>query len=87
MRSKRIVVAAALITGFMSVSGASAQGPGPQGVGADQAAKSSEASRSYNPIKWIKKDPSKTTEKPKKEKIKKPSEKSATPDTPPTPKG
>jgi hypothetical protein len=87
MRKQRILVAAVLIIGFLSVSGAAAQGPGPQGVGADQAAKSSDASRSYNPIRWIKKDSSKTTEKPKKEKSKKPSEKAATPDTPASPKG
>ncbi|HEV7968440.1 MAG TPA: hypothetical protein VGP19_12765 [Candidatus Acidoferrales bacterium] len=81
MKKQCIVVAAAVALGFLSVFGAAAQGPGPQGVGAEKAAQSSDAPRSYNPIKWIKKDPSKTTEKPKKAKNKKASEKSATPDT------
>ena len=84
---KPCIVAAAVMIGLLGISGAAAQGPGPQGVGADQAAKSSDASHSYNPIKWIKKDPDKTSDKPKKVKNKKPSEKSATPDTPASPKG
>jgi hypothetical protein len=65
---------------FFSAVGAAAQGP--QGAGAEKAAQSSNAPRSYNPIKWIKKSPSTTAEKPKKvqEKDKKPSEKSAIPD-------
>ncbi len=87
MKKPFIVAAAAVLIGFLGISGAAAQGPGPQGVGADQAAKSSDASHSYNPIKWIKKDPDKASEKPKKVKNKKPSEKSATPDAPPSPKG
>jgi hypothetical protein len=84
---KPCIVAAAVMIGLLGISGAAAQGPGPQGVGADQAAKSSDASHSYNPIKWIKKDPDKAGQKPKKGKNKKPSEKSATPDTPASPKG
>jgi len=87
MKKPWFVAAAAILIGFLGISGAAAQGPGPQGVGADQAAKSSDASHSYNPIKWIKKDPDKAAEKPKKVKNKKPSEKSATPDAPPSPKG
>jgi hypothetical protein len=64
---------------FLSVFGATAQDP--QGAGADKAARSSDAPRSYNPIKWMKKSPDTTTEKPKKTKNKKSSGKSATPDT------
>jgi len=66
---------------LLSSLGASAQGPGPQGEGSAKAVQSSDAPRSYNPIKWIKKGPNTTTEKPKKAKNKKPSEKSETPDT------
>jgi hypothetical protein len=78
MRKQWTVAAAGLIV-FFSVFGAAAQGP--QGSGAETAAKSSDAPRSYNPIKWMKKGPNTTTEKPKKAKNKKPSEKSAAPDT------
>jgi hypothetical protein len=79
MRKQCIVVAAAVMIAFLSVFGAAAQGP--QGAGAEKAAQSTDAPRSYNPIKWVKKGPNATTEKPKKGKNKKPSEKSATPDT------
>jgi hypothetical protein len=78
MRKQCIVVAAAVMIVFLSVFGAAAQGP----QGAEKAAQSTDAPRSYNPIKWVKKGPNATTEKPKKGKNKKPSEKSAPPDTP-----
>jgi hypothetical protein len=85
-------VAAIMMIGFLDAFGADAQSPGPQGVGAEKAAQSSHAPRSYNPIKWLKKDPNTTTEKPKKTKNKKPAEntkkpleKSATPDAPAKP--
>ena len=80
MRKQCIVVAATVMIVSLSVFGAAAQGP--QGAGAEKAAQSTDAPRSYNPIKWVKKGPNTTTEKPKKGKYKKPSEKSATPDTP-----
>ena len=79
MRKQCIVVAAAVMIALLSVLGAAAQGP--QGEGSAKTAQSSEAPRSYNPIKWIKKGPHTTTEKPKKAKNKKPSEKSENPDT------
>jgi len=87
MRKQYIVVAAVVMVVFLSVFGAAAQGPGPQGAGAEKTTQNSEAPRSYNPIKWIKKGSNTTTEKPKKVKNKKPSEKPATPDAtapPPT---
>ena len=80
MRKQCIVVAAAVMIVFLSVFGAAAQGP--QGAGSEKAAQSTDAPRSYNPIKWVKKGPNATTEKPKKGKNKKSSKKSATPDTP-----
>jgi len=86
MKKQCMVAAAVAVIVFLAVFGAAAQGPGPQGVGAQEAAQKSDAPRSYNPIKWIKKDPSTTTEKPRKAKNKKSSEKSATPDTPAPPK-
>jgi hypothetical protein len=86
MRKPCIVVAAVVMNVFLGVFGAAAQGPGAQGAGAEEATQKSDSPRSYNPIKWIKKDPSTTTEKPKKVKNKKPSEKPATPDTPAPPK-
>jgi hypothetical protein len=88
MKKQGIVVAAVVMAFFLSVLGAAAQGPGPQGVGAQEAAQKSDSPHSYNPIKWIKKDKdsSATTEKPKKAKNKKSSEKPATPDTPAPPK-
>jgi hypothetical protein len=79
MRKQCTVVAAAVIIAFLGILGAAAQGP--QGVGAEKAAQSSRAPRSYNPIKWIKKDPNTTADKPKKAKNKKSSEKSVTPNT------
>src|SRR5258706_4498990 len=79
MRKQRIVVTAAVMIVFLSVFGAAAQAP--QGAGAEKAAQSTDAPRSYNPIKWVKKGPNATTEKPKKAKNKKPTEKSATPGT------
>ena len=82
MRKQWIVVAAAMMIVFSGVFGTAAQGPGPQGAGAEKIAQSSHAPRSYNPIKWMRKGPNTTTEKPKKAKNKKTSEKSATPDTP-----
>ena len=78
---KQWIVAAAVIIALLSAFGAAAQGPGPQGEGSAKEAQSSDASRSYNPIKWIKKDSNSATEKPKKAKNKKPSEMSETPDT------
>lgn len=80
MRKQWIAVAAAMMSVLLGAYGAAAQGP--QGVGAEKAAESSHAPRSYNPIKWMKKDPSTATEKTKKAKNKKPSSKSATPVTP-----
>jgi hypothetical protein len=84
MRKQYIVVLAAVMFA-LSVLGAAAQGPGPQGAGAAKAAQSTDVPRSYNPIKWIKKDSNTAAEKPKKAKKKKSSEKSATPDAPPLP--
>jgi len=84
MRKQCLVVAVAVMIVFLSVFGAAAQAP--QGAGAEKAAQSTDAPRSYNPIKWVKKGPSATTEKPKKAKNKKPSEKSATPDASVPPK-
>jgi hypothetical protein len=87
MKKQSIVVVAVVMVFFMSVYGAAAQGPGPQGAGAESGAQNSNAPRSYNPIKWIKKDPGTTTEKPKKVKGKKNSEKPAPSDAPAPPKG
>jgi hypothetical protein len=81
MRKQCIVVAAVVMIVFLCVFGAAAQGP--QGAGSEKAAQSTDAPRSYNPIKWVKKSPTTTTGKPKKGKNKKPSEKSAIPDTSP----
>lgn len=86
MRRKSIVFAAAVMISFLNIFGAAAQGPGPQGVGAQEAAQKSDSQHSYNPIKWIKKDPSTQTEKPTKTKNKKSSEKPATVDAPAPPK-
>jgi hypothetical protein len=77
MRKQFIVLAAALMTVFVSVFGVAAQGP--QGAGADQAAQSTHAPRSYNPIKWVKKGSNGATEKSKKDKNKKSEDKSLTP--------
>src|SRR5258708_25686770 len=84
MRKQRIVVAAAVMIVFLSVFGAAAQGP--QGAGSEKAAQSTDAPRSYNPIKWVKKGPNATTEKTKKAKNKKPEENTATPDASGPPK-
>ena len=72
MKKQCIVVATFAVIFFLSVLGATAQGPGPQGVGAQEAAQKSDSPHSYNPIKWIKKDKdsSATTEKPKRAKNK-----------------
>ena len=79
MRKQCIVIAAAVMIVLLSVFGAAAQGP--QGEGSAKAAQSTDVPRSYNPIKWIKKDSNSATEKPKKAKNKKSSETSETPDT------
>jgi len=84
MRKQWTVVAAVMVLVFLGVFGAAAQGPGPQGAGAEKVAQNSGASRSYNPIKWMKKDPKATIEKSKKTNNKK--EKSATTDTSAPPK-
>ena len=84
MRKQCIVLPAAVMIVFLSVFGAAAQGP--QGAGSEKAAQSTDAPRSYNPIKWVKKGPNATTEKPKTAKNKKHSKKSATPDTSVPPK-
>jgi hypothetical protein len=72
---KQCILAAAVMIVFLNVSVAAAQGP--QGAGSEKAAQSTHAPRSYNPIKWVKKDSNATTEKPKKEKKEKSSKKSA----------
>jgi hypothetical protein len=82
MRKLWTVVAAVMVLVFLGVFGAAAQGP--QGAGAEKVAQNSGVSRSYNPIKWMKKDPKATTEKSKKTNNKK--EKSATTDTSAPPK-
>jgi hypothetical protein len=82
MRSQWIVVGVVMMFAFLSAFEAAAQGPGPQGVGAEKAAQSSHAPRSYDPIKWMKKDSKTETAKSKKVKNNKPAEKSATPDAP-----
>ena len=79
MRKQCIVVAAAVMIVFLSTFGAAAQAP--QGAGAEKAAQISNAPRSHNPIKWIKKGPNTTADKPKKAKNKKSSEKPVTPAT------
>jgi hypothetical protein len=86
MKKQGIVAAAFVAIFFLGVFGAAAQDPGPQGVGAQEAAAKSDSQHSYNPIKWIKKDPSTQTEKPKKTKNKKSSAKPAATDTTAPPK-
>jgi len=73
---KQTVLAVATMIAFLSISGAAAQGP--QGAGSEKAAQSTHTPRSYNPIKWVKKDSNEdaTTKKTKKVKNKKRSEKS-----------
>jgi hypothetical protein len=76
MKKQCIVAAAVVMSVFVIVLGAAAQDPGPQGAGSQNAtAHSSDAPHSYNPIHWIKKNPDTKTEKPKKTKNKKSSEK------------
>ena len=70
MRRQWYAVGAVMAFVLLGVCGAVAQGPGPQGAGAENAAQKEDASHSYNPIKWMKRD-SKATEKPKKIKNKK----------------
>ncbi len=85
MRKQWIAVATAMLVISLGGFGVAAQGPGPQGAGAGEATQNSHAARSFNPVKWIKKDPNTVNEKPKKTKNKKHSAKPATPDasTPP----
>jgi hypothetical protein len=61
MKKQSIVFGAAIMGVFLTAFGAAAQSPGPQGVGAEEAAQS-HAPRSYNPIKWVKKGPNTTAE-------------------------
>jgi hypothetical protein len=81
MKRQWIVVGVAIMGVSLTAFGAASQGPTPQGVGAEKAEHNSHAPRSYNPVKWMKKGPNTATAKPKKVKNKKPSSKSATPDT------
>ena len=71
MRKQWSCGAAVMVFALLVVCGAAAQGPGPQGVGAEKAAQKTDSSHSYNPIKWIKKAPKTTVEKPKRIKNKK----------------
>ena len=71
MRKQWSCAAAVMVIALLVVCGAAGQGPGPQGVGADKAAQKEDSSHSYNPIKWMKKDPKTTVEKPKRIKNKK----------------
>jgi len=90
MRKQWIAIAAAAILIVLSaIPAIGAQGPGPQGAGSEKTVKSSEpGGHSYNPIRWVKKDPNTKTPKAKKVKKvkkvnnKKPSEESALPGTP-----
>jgi hypothetical protein len=54
MKSLSILAAAVL---FVSLGALEAAAQGPQGTGAAEAAQSSSGPQSFNPIKWIKKDP------------------------------
>ena len=82
MKRQWIVVGVAIMGVSLTAFGAASQGPGPQGVGAEQAEHSSHAPRSYNPVKWMKKGPNTATEKLNKSKNNKSSQKHVTPDTP-----
>ena len=83
MKKQWIVVAtAAILIVLSAIPAIGGQGPGPQGAGSEKIVKSSEPGRSYNPINWIKKNPDTKTEKPKKTKNKKSSEKATTSNTP-----
>jgi hypothetical protein len=79
MRKQWSCGAAVMVFVLLVVCGAAAQGPGPQGAGAEKAAQKTNSSHSYNPIKWMKKDSKMNVEKPKKIKNKK--EKSVAMDT------
>jgi hypothetical protein len=81
MKRQWILVGVAIMGVSLTAFGAASQGPAPQGVGKEKAEHSSHAPRTYNPVKWMKKDPNTATAKPKKVKNKKPSSKSATPDS------
>jgi hypothetical protein len=85
MRKQWKIVTAAMIVVSLDALGTAAQGPGPQGVGAQEAVQKSHAPHTYNPIKWIKKDSNSATKKSKQPKAKKPSAKPAPPDNPATP--
>jgi hypothetical protein len=63
MKKRWIVVGVAVLGVSLTAFRAAAQDPGPQGAGASEAAKSS-APHSLNPVKWVKKAPSTTTEEP-----------------------
>jgi hypothetical protein len=84
MRKKWSFGVAVMVFVFLGICGAAAQGPGPQGAGADKAAQKKDASHSYNPFSWIKKESKTSVEKPKKIKHKK--GKSTTTDTSERPK-
>ena len=77
MKRQWMVVGVAMLGLSLTAFGATSQGPGPQGVGAEKAEHSSHAPRSYNPVKWMSKDSNASSKKPKKVKNKKPSSKSA----------
>ncbi len=71
MKNQWIVAAAAILIVCLAAFGAAAQEPGPQGAGAEKTTQSSHASHSYNPIRWVKKDPNSAAAKPRKVKVKK----------------
>ncbi len=87
MKKQWIVVAAVMMIVLLGALEAAAQDPGPQGAGAEKTAGNSHTPHSYNPIKWMKKDPNTATQKPKKVKNKKHSAKPANPNTPAPPPG
>jgi hypothetical protein len=60
MKKQWIVVGVAVMGVSLTAFGAAAQSP--EGAGAGDAAQSSHAPHSYNPIKWVKKGPNTTTE-------------------------
>ena len=74
MKKQWMLIGIAIMGVSSTVLGAAAQTPGPQGAGAEEVAQA-HAPRSYNPIKWVKKDPNTATEKPKKAKPQKPTTK------------
>ena len=81
MKRQWIVVGVAIMGVSLTAFGATSQGPARQGVGEEKVEHSSHAPRSYNPFKWMKKGPNMATARPEKVKNKKPSSKTATPDT------